>query len=151
MTRPSTWARARLAITLAALLLSPAAAVRWVDTDADGVPDWSDYCPNTPPNTRIDVAGCSELQMDADGDHLCNPDRPRYESGSHKNSYVPTYTNWCVKLDNCKYVYNPKQTRTVVNTWKGDACNRSMCVRLCPRDVFVVGGHAGRAVIVVGN
>ena len=40
-------------------------AVAPVDSDGDLVPDASDACPNTPPNTAVDVRGCT---LDADGD-----------------------------------------------------------------------------------
>ena len=45
----------------------PAAAVVPArDTDGDGVPDQSDSCPNTPPGTIVDIAGCP-VDSDADG------------------------------------------------------------------------------------
>src|SRR5205085_2303312 len=34
----------------------------------DGIPDSSDQCPNTPPNTRVNAAGCP----DADGDGVAD-------------------------------------------------------------------------------
>lgn len=41
------------------------------DEDADGVPDWKDLCPHTPPGVKVDASGCP-LDGDGDGvpDHL---------------------------------------------------------------------------------
>lgn len=37
------------------------------DSDNDGVPDSTDLCPNTPPNTSVDETGC-RIVLDEDGD-----------------------------------------------------------------------------------
>ena len=38
------------------------------DTDQDGVPDASDFCPGTPVGESVDADGCSASQLDSDGD-----------------------------------------------------------------------------------
>ena len=39
-----------------------------VDSDADGVFDPSDLCPNTPPGTAVDATGCPAAPVDSDAD-----------------------------------------------------------------------------------
>ena len=110
-------------VALIAAVLVSAAATR--DADNDGIVDDDDYCDDTPSDVPVNEYGCSQLQLDADGDGICNPDRPRYETGRHKGRYMPVYKNWCVGLDNCKHVYNPSQKRTHRHrTFRGDACFR---------------------------
>lgn len=55
--------------------------------------DVNAHLPST--RTQVDLHGCSELQKDADGDHLCNRDRARYQTGQVKNVIIPTYR--CVR------------------------------------------------------
>jgi hypothetical protein len=117
---------------LAAMLtLSVAAAGhRILDGDGDGVRNSKDMCPRTPPGTPVDNNGCSKQQLDADGDGICNPDRPRYKTGPLKGRSVPTFKEWCTGRDNCKFVHNPSQTRNYAKSAakkRGDACNRSAC------------------------
>jgi len=38
------------------------------DADADGVPDGTDLCPNTPPGAAVNAVGCPLADLDADGD-----------------------------------------------------------------------------------
>ncbi len=38
------------------------------DDDGDGVPNSEDLCPNTPAGETVDANGCSQSQIDADGD-----------------------------------------------------------------------------------
>ncbi|MEM8763846.1 MAG: PQQ-dependent sugar dehydrogenase [Bacteroidota bacterium] len=42
------------------------------DTDADGVPDAIDNCPNTPQDENVDANGCSSSQLDDDNDGVNN-------------------------------------------------------------------------------
>jgi hypothetical protein len=46
------------------------------DDDNDGVPDADDLCPETAPGDPVDSNGCSDAQVDADGDGICDPDAP---------------------------------------------------------------------------
>jgi DNA/RNA endonuclease G (NUC1) len=64
------------------------------DDDGDGVADGADLCPNTPPNTQVNSAGCP----DADGDGVADAD------------------------DNCPFVSNPDQTDTD-NDGLGNSCD----------------------------
>ncbi|MEX2236090.1 MAG: thrombospondin type 3 repeat-containing protein [Dehalococcoidia bacterium] len=43
------------------------------DADGDDVDDGVDLCPNTASGATVDASGCSALQVDADGDGICNP------------------------------------------------------------------------------
>lgn len=120
----------------ALLIVLAVSASAYKDSDGDGVPDYLDFCEKTPKHTPVDENGCSRLQLDWDGDGLCNPDRPKYQTGPNKGSYVPVYKNWCVGLDNCMRVPNPEQQRTHKHHPKrGDACflgtNRESCVICC--------------------
>ena len=47
---------------------APEAPVAPMDSDADGVADASDLCPNTPPGTVVDATGCPAAPTDTDGD-----------------------------------------------------------------------------------
>ncbi len=53
-------------------IIAPAAA----DEDADGVADGSDLCSGTASSVAVDSNGCSDAQVDIDGDGACNPDAP---------------------------------------------------------------------------
>jgi hypothetical protein len=46
------------------------------DADDDLVPDEDDLCLGTRPGEAVDENGCSDLQVDSDGDGFCNPDAP---------------------------------------------------------------------------
>ena len=37
------------------------------DTDGDGVPDNLDLCPGTPPNAQVNISGCQNCSPDTDG------------------------------------------------------------------------------------
>lgn len=43
------------------------------DADGDGVVDGSDLCPGTAPAAPVDSNGCSQAQVDADADTICDP------------------------------------------------------------------------------
>jgi hypothetical protein len=122
--------RLLLALTLVALLACRTAAA--LDSDADGVEDGLDACPDSPRASRdhVDAHGCTHLQIDADLDGWCNPDRPR----DANNRWRETKDEWCVGVDNCKFVPNPDQAITVPDATHGDACNPGMarsCVCEC--------------------
>jgi hypothetical protein len=42
------------------------------DSDADGVPDNQDQCPDTPSGAAVDANGCAPSQLDADSDGVTN-------------------------------------------------------------------------------
>ncbi len=44
------------------------------DTDGDGVQNADDVCPDTPAGAAVDAVGCSDAQVDADNDGVCDPD-----------------------------------------------------------------------------
>jgi DNA/RNA endonuclease G (NUC1) len=64
------------------------------DDDNDGVADGNDLCPNTPPNTQVNAAGCP----DADGDGIAD------------------------FADNCPFTFNPDQSNFDGDS-TGDACD----------------------------
>ncbi len=46
------------------------------DSDGDGVDDNDDLCPGTQEGDSVDAVGCSDAQVDADGDGECDPNTP---------------------------------------------------------------------------
>jgi hypothetical protein len=110
-----------------ALLLCVAVAgihvVSAVDVDNDGVPDGADACPESTRGSRdhVDAHGCEQDQIDVDRDGWCNPDRPR----DANNKWLETRDDWCMGIDNCKFIYNPDQMRSLAADadGHGDACN----------------------------
>jgi hypothetical protein len=43
------------------------------DSDGDGVNDDADFCPDTAAGDEVDDVGCSDAQVDADSDGVCDP------------------------------------------------------------------------------
>jgi hypothetical protein len=78
------------------------------DADGDGVNDDEDMCPDTAPETAVDTVGCSDAQVDGDGDGVCN-DRA-----------VSNGPSACVGADACPGTAIPEGTPTVklgTNRW----------------------------------
>jgi len=67
------------------------------DDDADGVANASDLCPATAPAAPVDANGCSQAQVDADADTICDP-------GAVSGGPGP-----CTGADNCPHWPNTAQ------------------------------------------
>jgi hypothetical protein len=67
------------------------------DSDGDGALDGSDLCPGTAEGAPVGGKGCSDAQVDADADGICDPGAPGM------GPFV------CTGSDNCRTVYNPDQ------------------------------------------
>ena len=67
------------------------------DSDGDGVNDSNDLCPGTAAGDTVDSNGCSDVQIDGDGDGVCDPGAP---------SYGPSV---CAGIDNCPVDANAGQ------------------------------------------
>jgi hypothetical protein len=80
------------------------------DADGDGVPDASDLCPGTPMGQAVDANGCSDAQVDADGDTVCDP------------GAVSGGPSGCIGSDNCPGTPNAGQGDFDGDTL-GDACD----------------------------
>jgi hypothetical protein len=85
------------------------------DTDGDGVSDTMDLCPDTSASATVDSNGCSDAQVDADDDGVCDPGAP---------SAGPS---GCAGSDNCPLVANADQSDADADG-QGDACD------VCPTD-----------------
>jgi hypothetical protein len=92
---------------------------KYTDSDGDGIWDHQDYCPNTPNNSKshTDDYGCSREDVDPDDDEKCSTHRQKMSTGE----YPPT--PYCQGSDNCDFAHNPKQTNSVGDPERGDACN----------------------------
>ena len=80
------------------------------DDDNDSVPDTSDLCPNTTLTDPVDANGCSDAQVDADADGICDPGAP---------SAGPSA---CTGSDNCPDDPNPGQ-EDADGDGLGDVCD----------------------------
>jgi len=80
------------------------------DSDSDGVDDSSDQCSGTPANTKVDSSGCSDAQVDQDGDGICDP---------NATSSGPS---GCSGSDNCPSTANSSQ-KDSDSDGTGDACD----------------------------
>ena len=80
------------------------------DDDVDGVTNDMDYCPGTGFAAAVDSSGCSDAQVDGDGDGVCSPGAP---------SAGPSA---CVGIDNCPVSFNPGQ-RDIDGDDLGDVCD----------------------------
>jgi hypothetical protein len=67
------------------------------DADGDGVADGGDLCPGTAPAAPVDSSGCSQAQVDQDGDGVCTPGAPSGGPGG------------CTGSDNCPDWENANQ------------------------------------------
>ena len=78
------------------------------DDDSDGVLNGDDLCPDTAPGDPVDAAGCSDAQVDGDGDGVCNDDA------------VSDGPSACVGIDACPGTVIPEAVPTVklgTNRW----------------------------------
>jgi len=91
------------------------------DTDADGVNDLLDKCPNTPGGASVDVNGCAESQKDPDNDGItgindncpstANADQADTDGDGVGDACDPDIDGDGIAngSDNCPYDYNPDQ------------------------------------------
>ena len=78
------------------------------DADGDGVNDDEDLCPDTAPEAAVDAVGCSDAQVDGDGDGVCN------------DGAVSNGPSTCVGADACPGTVIPEGVPTVrlgTNRW----------------------------------
>ena len=80
------------------------------DDDGDGVNNALDLCPETAPTAAVDPAGCSDAQVDGDGDGVCDP------------GAVSIGPSACGGSDNCPVDPNPDQANQDGDAL-GDACD----------------------------
>lgn len=87
------------------------------DDDDDTITDEVDLCPDTPIGALADANGCSDGEVDADGDGILNP------------FALSVGPSGAVGFDNCPVVFNPDQADSDGNGI-GDVCEESVPARL---------------------
>ncbi len=145
-----------LKLTAVLLLAALARTSLAGDTDSDGVEDVKDLCPLSTRGSRehVDVNGCEHDQVDFDMDGWCNPGMPLI----NKKPFT-TRADFCVGVDNCKFVKNPGQEQNYPadnsndGDGSGDACNTGklhMCTGACASVqhsvLLELRGHSGHGV-----
>jgi hypothetical protein len=70
------------------------------DGDGDGVGTACDSCPTTPPGATVDSNGCSQAQVDADSDGVCNPGTPPGAIGCTGSDNCPNTPNGAAQAGN---------------------------------------------------
>jgi hypothetical protein len=80
------------------------------NSDGDAAGDACDRCPASSPAVSTDINGCSQAQVDQDGDGICNPGAP---SGG---------PNACTGADNCPGIPDASQLDGDSDA-VGDACD----------------------------
>lgn len=109
------------------------------DSDGDGVVDGSDRCPNTPPNTRVDVNGCIP---DTDGDGVAdNVDQcPNSERGAKVDNvgcYVMLSETQSIQM-NIQFANN---SDVLEPTYRSEVAKVADFMRQYPQTQVVVEGH----------
>jgi hypothetical protein len=100
------------------------ASVEPADADGDAVDAVDDECEGTLPGHPVDAVGCSDGQVDHDGDGICDPGAPSDGPAG------------CTGSDNCPSIANSGQGDTD-NDGTADACE--------PSAPISVGGIVGLA------
>lgn len=93
------------------------------DADGDGVLDVFDLCPGTGVAQPVDANGCSDQQVDPDGDGICDPGAP--SSGPSA----------CTGSDNCPSAANNGQADADSDGF-GDACDNCVSSANADQDDF---------------
>ena len=75
------------------------------DTDADGVTDDVDTCPDTPTGETVDATGCSDSQKDTDGDGISDDidtcsDTPDGATVDNQGCPIPLFIESSSFIDN---------------------------------------------------
>ncbi len=120
-------AEAMLKVAAVLLLAALSHTAFAADADNDGVDDAKDLCPGSTRGSRehVDIHGCEHDQVDFDLDGWCNPGMPAL---SNKNPFT-TRHDFCIGVDNCKFVKNAGQEQNYPADngndadGSGDACN----------------------------
>jgi hypothetical protein len=124
MRRPSHLVRTLCFVAIVVVAAGTASESRLLakrDADNDGVPNSRDACPATTRAARVDALGCARVQIDSDGDSVCNKNRPIVRSNGQ---LAPS--RWCTGIDNCGFVKNPNQWDSD-RDGRGDACDLGTC------------------------
>ncbi len=118
---PVATAPATVPVNMLALLDFPRNNSRQVgqlsmDADGDSVTIPTDVCPGTAVAAPVDASGCSDAQVDTDGDGFCNAAPP------------PAGPSGCTGVDNCPSIANPTQANVdgpppLGGDAIGDACD----------------------------
>jgi len=86
------------------------------DSDGDGIPDLSDFCPTDPYKIIEGICGCGleDIDSDNDGAYDCNDDCPNDPNNDWDADDI------CGDIDNCPSVPNTDQANATPNPQPGD-------------------------------